>query len=206
VAFTTVAKVKEALRIPAADTTFDALLATIVASVDSTFLTIFGLTSTDPTAYTNLYDIDDSETEGIWLLEYPVISVDEVKFAGTVQVLTSVYLRNPKSFGMLKLLSGGVNGARMPGTFPFGAQIVEVTHTAGWATVPDDLCGAATSVAVLRFNTDPKLGYDSEKIGQYSYKLGSPGGGSGGESSGGGFPGTVNSVLAHHRRPFATRN
>jgi hypothetical protein len=60
-------------------------------------------------------------------------------------------------------------------------------------------------LAIYNYNTEPKSGFDSEKIGQYQYKLGSAasvGQGFGGAGAGG-FPAHVARVLASWRRPFA---
>lgn len=81
-----------------------------------------------------------------------------------------------------------------------------VTHTAGFAGgVPDaTLVSAATLLSVYSYNTDSKLGFESERIGQYAYKLGS---GSGSDTVGGGgaggWPSAVARLLAQWQRPFA---
>jgi hypothetical protein len=137
----------------------------------------------------------DRGTAGIWLVEWPVTAITAVTIDGTVQTLSDFYTRRPAKFGMLQPLSG---------FWPCGRQLIEVTHDAGWATVPDSLCAAATQIVILRFNTDSHMGLAEERIGQYGYKMGTPGGSQGGESTGGGFPGTLAAVLGNWARPFAT--
>lgn len=193
--FTTRDRVKTALGIPTADTTHDDLIDDLVAEVNGNMLSIFQLDQCDPQSYTRKYDIE-SETEAFWLTPYPVISVDEVKYGDTVQTLTEFYLRNPGKFG---LLSPTTDGAM----FPVGRQAVEVTHTAGWATVPPELVRAATVLVVHGFNTDAKIGYDQERIGQYQYRIAATGGAEGGATSPGGWPGAVQRALAPHLRAFA---
>jgi hypothetical protein len=197
VSFTTRDRVKLALGIPTADTTHDAYLDVLVSESNSQLLAIFQLTQCDPLAYTRTYDIHDSDTEAFWLTPYPVISVDEIRYSGTTQTLTDFYTRNPTQFGLLSIIGNGL-------FFPFGRQAIEVTHTAGWATVPPELEHAATVLAVLAFNTDGKIGYDSERIGQYQYTIGAVGGAEGGATSPGGWPSVVQRALANHMRPFAS--
>ena len=207
--FTTLAKVKEELRIPAADTTHDARLTTIVAGVNAYFFGLFQLTDTDPTSYTETYDVLDFGTEGFWLVQYPVVlatGVTEVKFDGTVQDADTYYLGRPRPMGLLCFKTS----AGAPFSLPCGRQHIEVTHTAGWAAGDEHLvalCGAATILAAYRFNTGgSKLGLDSEKIGQYSYKLaaGVAGAGVGAGGSGRGYlPPDVSLILGGLIRPFA---
>ena len=182
--FTDSATLKTLLGIPAADTSQDARLTLLADAVDAELLGVFNLTSCDPTAYTLKYDFDMGGTRDVWLRAYPVISVDEVKFDGTVQTDDTYYLSNPKRFGLLSLTDASnitdpfIRLAR----FPFGRQLLEVTHTAGWAggVPPADLRAAAALMAIARYNMDRKTGFQGEKIGQYSYQMG--GGGAGNRS------------------------
>ena len=183
--FTTLAKVKEELGIPVVDTTHDARLGTLVGAVNGYLLGLFFLTDSAPTSYTNTHDVSE-QTDGIWLVQYPValsVGVTEVKLNGSVVAPDQYYLGRPKEMGLLCFMS----------QLPCGRQHVEVTHTAGWDAADPNLlalCGGATSMAVNRFNTGgSKLGIDSEKIGQYSYKMGA------GASGGSGTPGGSGSGL-----------
>lgn len=208
-AFTDLATVKILLSIPPADTTNDALLTALIGAVDAQMLELFWLDTTDPTSYTNSYDIDDSDTIRIVLRQYPVISFDEIKFDGTVQTLTEFYLRNPTKFGRLGVkdrLTGLLGGIPLA-AFPFGRQFVEVTHTAGWVDVPGDLAYVAGALVMQAFNIGPKAGFDSEKIGQYNYRLKGAGAAAGGLSGVAPFPPLVQNIFASHlRRITGTRN
>lgn len=177
--FTSLDAVKTSLSIPLSDTTHDARLQAIVDAVNTELLGIFNLTSCTESAYTNKYDIWDSYTQDIWLHNYPVTTVTEVKFNGSVVDDTLHYQKERfKKMGMLSLVSGD---------FPVGRQKVEVTHNAGWAggVVDSDLAAAAGLMVIVRWNTDQKLGFTSERIGQYFYQLG------GGTSAGIGASGAV---------------
>ena len=71
----------------------------------------------------------------------------------------------------------------------------------------DDLIAAATLMAIVRFNTDAKMGFTSERIGQYFYQLG--GGTSAGIGASGGVgldgvPIASRRILNQWIRPFVT--
>lgn len=195
--FTTLTAVKNALGIPAADTSKDAQLQPLVDSANAELLAFFGLTQCDAQQYTNKYDTWDSTTDDLWLSPYPVVSVDSVSFDAVAVNAADYYLSRPTSFGQLSMLER---------SFPFGRQRIEVTHTAGWAPgdVPADLQRAGTLLAIHAFNTDARAGYDSEKIGQYSYKMGPAAAGAAGDGGGGAYPPSVSRILAFYRRPFAS--
>ena len=198
--FTDLATVKTALGIT--DTSSDALIQSIVDGVNAQLLNWFHLTDCGPTQYTSSYDLVD-EVTGFWLQEYPVISVDSVTVDGVVQDAGTFYLDNRVgSLGHLRRKAGG--SVSSPRVFPIGPQVVTVTHTAGWAggNPPADLQRAATLLAIYDWNTGAKLGFESERIGQYSYKLGSGAGGSGSAESGG-WPAPVARALSQWARPFA---
>ena len=201
--FTDLATIKSALGIN--DANQDVLLQTIVDGVNSSFLNMFYLTDCGPTAYTNTYDLLDPTTM-IWLQQFPVISVDEVKVDGVVADVSTYYLEARAGiFGCL--MRKGASTPSVGWEWPVGPRAVEVTHTAGWAAgAPDlELQRAATLLAIYDYNTGPKMGFEVEHIGQYSYKLGSGAGGSGvgvGGAEAGGFPGPVARILSNWKRPF----
>jgi hypothetical protein len=59
------------------------------------------------------------------------------------------------------------------GYFPCGYQNIQVTYTAGYTTIPDDLATAAAALAAALFRrSDHDTSLKSEKIGDYSYTLG----------------------------------
>jgi len=205
--FTALATLKAALSIT--DVNQDVLLQVIVDSVNSELLNFFYLTDCAPTQYTNFYDVLDS-TSFIWLQEYPVISIDTVTIGGTVQDPSTYYLdARVGSMGAMK--RKGMSTPAISWEWPTGPRAVEVTHTAGWAGGEPDVAlqNAATLLATYSFNTGPKLGYEEEHIGQYSYKLGSAARGSGvgfGGAESGGLPGPVARILANYHRIFAEGN
>jgi hypothetical protein len=201
--FTDLATVKAALGITGTES--DVVLQAIVDGANAEMLRFFYLTDCGPTQYTSAYDVVD-DVGGIWLQQYPVISVDSVSVDGTVQDAATYYLDSRVGdFGHLRRKFGGSISA--PACWPVGPRVVSVTHTAGWAggTPPADLQRAATLLAIYDWNTGVKQGFQSERIGQYSYTLGSAasvGQGFGGAGAGG-YPAPVARILAGYKRPFA---
>lgn len=191
--FTDLNAVKLALRIQSADTTQDAYLQDLVDSANSELLSLFNLTDTAPTSYTNKYDVIDGISFGIWLENYPAISITSVTVDGTLLAASDYYLKRPQSFGCL---------ARKNNDWFAGQQEIEITHVAGWSTVPNALKRGATVLAISMYNLEIKTGFRSEKIGQYLYTLGSPSGGSDGATAGD-FPAQTKRALAQYLRPFA---
>lgn len=209
--FTTVATVKTLLGIPASDTSQDARLTIIVDGVNAEMLGWFNLTTTAETAYTETYDVDDGDLDSLWLRQYPVIGVDAISVDGTAEDLTDYYLVNPSRFGRLRVLTNGSRFYGRMGALAYGRRIYEITHRAGWVggVVPDDLAGAAALIVVTRAQTDAKLGFSSEKIGQYQYQLGGGGAGAGGISGAigaDGLPISARRVLSQYLRIFPPTN
>ena len=205
--FCELADVKAALRIPDADTTHDARLQQLIDATEAELLGMFHLDQVATQAYTNLYDFFDHDEEGVWLRQYPVVTVTEVKIDGVVQDLTQWYRRRPANLGFL---AAQYNGKVI--YMPLGRQRLEVTHEAGWAggVVDASLQMAAVSIVMARWNVDPHLGFDSERIGQYGFTLGVGGAGGVTASTGGlftdGIPVSARRALSQWVRPFVADN
>ena len=203
-AFIDLATLKERLRIPAADTSQDDLLTGIVDGVNAELLNLFTLTVCAETTYTHSFDVLD-EVQGIWLRSYPVTGVTTVTVDGTVQAAGTYYLdQRTEPLGSLMRKSAGAASAKA--YWPIGPQVVTVEYTAGWTSGTPDaaLISAAVAIAVWIYNTEPKAGFESERIGQYAYKLASGAAGVGyGGPNAGGFPPGAARVLAQWVRPFA---
>lgn len=201
-AFLDLATLKLRLRIPTADTSQDALLTGLVDSVNNEMLGLFYLDDCPTQSYTVKYDILDP-VPGFWLRQYPVRSITTVTVDGTLQDADTYYLdeRPDTVMGSLRRKRGGATAGFSD--WPTGPQVVEVVHTAGWAggVVDAALTGAAVAIAVWLYNVEPKTGLESERIGQYAYKLASASSGMG--ASAGGMPAGAARVLAQWKRPFA---
>lgn len=193
VSFCTLSDVKESLRIPASDTSQDSLIQGIVDAANDEVLRLFNLTSTAPTEYTNKYDVYDAYSRGIYLIQYPVISITSVTIDQSVIDPSLYYLKNPASFGLIS----GVND-----NFYQSKQKIEIVHMAGFASIPPALKRGVITLAVSIYNLEAKTGFRSEKIGQYSYVLGSPAGGMDGATVGD-FPAQTKRALSQFIRPFA---
>lgn len=202
--FVDLATLKQRLRIPASDTSQDDLLTGIVAGVNAELLNMFNLDACAETTYTHSFDVLD-EVQGLWLHSYPVTGVTSVTVDGTVQDAATYYL-DQRTAPLGSLMRKAAGAASAKAYWPIGPQVVTVQYTAGWAsgTPSDDLISAAVAIAVWVYNTEPKAGFESERIGQYSYKLASGAAGVGfGGANAGGFPPGAARVLAQWVRPFA---
>ena len=191
--FCTLSDVKQSLRIAASDTSQDALLQDLVDAANSEMMGLFNITSTAPTVYTNTYDVIDAFSRGIYLNEYPVLDVVQVVVEGSVVDPSLYYLKNPKGFGLL---------AGIRENWYQSVQKIQVTHSAGFSSIPPALKRGCVALAISMFNLEPKTGYRSEKIGQYQYVLGSPAGGMDGATVGD-FPAQTKRALSQFLRPFA---
>lgn len=196
-AFLDLTTLKGYLGIPASDTTRDTLLTALVDMSNAEMAAFFGLTTDAVTAYTDTIDVLDVD-DGIWQVwtrRYPVVAISSVTEAGSVVASTGYALA--LDFGLVKRLGDLTSWA-------IGRSGVVIAYTAGFSAVPGDLKHAAALIAVHAFNTAPRSGLKSEKIGQYSYELGGASV-AGGESGGGGFgiPPEAERILAKWRRPFA---
>lgn len=191
--FCTLSDVKETLKIPASDTSQDVLLQDIVDAANGEMLGLFGLTSTAPTLYVNTYDVTDAYSRGIYLVQYPVLDVVSVTEDGAVIDPSLYYLKRPESFGLI----AGTRGEWMQ-----GKQKIQIEHIAGFDPVPPSLKRGCIVLAISMYNLETKTGFRSEKIGQYSYSLGSPAGGFDGATVGD-LPSQTKRALNQFLRPFA---
>lgn len=183
--FTTLTRVKALLGIPAGVTRNDASLTNIVAAVDGLLLGLMGLAAFTSQTWTETLDVDDVDYDSLPLKYVPVTSVAAVTNNGTL-LDTTAYYATPEGF--LNRKDGGY--------WCYGRQKVQVTYTAGQA-VPEDLLSAGTALAAMIFNTSSHAGMESERIGDYSYKLGDP--------SKMALPAEVLLTVAKHRRIHGRR-
>lgn len=203
--FLDLATLKLRLRIPAADVSQDSLLTGLVAAVNNEMLGLFNLDQSTTTTYSVTYDVLDS-VPGIWLKQYPVRIVNSVSIDGAALAAGEFYL-DPRTDVLGSLMRKSGSGAAQRRVFwPAGAQVVTVSHDAGWDgdVVDAALTSAAVSIATWLYNTEPKTGLESERIGQYAYKMASGAAGIGyGGAAAGGYPAGAGRVLAQWIRPFA---
>lgn len=189
----TLADLKAFLRIPTADTTNDAALTLIVGGVNSTLLKVFGgLSAVAVTSYTDRITVGDSSTSALWLRRWPVVAITSVVEDGDT-LASSLYAFDGE-IGMLRLVQQGR-------WFSCGRDSVVVTYTAGWAGAVDgDLVLAGVLMGAHAWNTGPRAGLSSERIGQYGYKL--AGGSAAGQDAAGGFgiPPEAERILSNYRR------
>jgi len=121
--------------------------------------------------------LDCSGGYKLFLPELPVVSVATVIEDGVVLVVTDDY----------KLGQHGILH-RVDDEWAEGIQIVEVTYTHGYATIPDDVVGVCTRAASRAYQAGLAAaavggvaGVSSVTLGDYSFSLGTGAGGGAGE-------------------------
>ncbi len=185
--FTTVAKVKSAIRLPAGVTQHDSALGDFVDAANATVLREIGLAGMTEQTYTETLDIEDA-TPTVVLSRMPVQSIVAVSQSGSNFDASAYYWTE---YGKLTLAGSGA--------FAAGRQALSVTYRAGFTTgnlPPADLAQAATLIAAQFWNESPFSGLEEEAIGPYR-KRRAP------ADQGGAFAPAVDRILAKYRNPFA---
>jgi uncharacterized phiE125 gp8 family phage protein len=116
---------------------------------------------------------DGSQTDTLWLVEFPVVSVQQVIIDGGVMASTD-YKVYPES-GYIRLARRVTTYLSQPQAtviVPDGVQNVRVDYTAGFATVPPDLVQACRDLAahmfIMSHASDKRTGIISRSIGDKS--------------------------------------
>ena len=185
--FTDVARLKRMLGITTAITRFDDTLTDLQDAVDQIVLDEIGLTTSGLTTYTDYIDVTFGGTSAVALEYKPVSSIVALTISGQLQIIDVDYQLIP-DIGVIKFIPLSV-------VLPTGRNVVEVTYTAGFASVPADLLYAGNLIAVSMFNQQAHLGYKMERSGDYQYQM------EGGLGST--IPTLAQRILGKHRRLFA---
>ena len=187
--FTGIGRVKRMLGIPGVAgtgiTTHDLLISTLVTVVDRLVLDELDLTSADVTTYSEKFDITRTGQAEVAVRRCPLVSVVALTNDGSLVAASDYYTTD---YGQVRLISDG-------DFFNTGRQTVDITYTAGFATVPEDLKHAATLIVCAQYNQSSHLGYNRESIGAYSYAIGNDG-------QGIMFPLMAQRILNNYRRIF----
>lgn len=169
--FATLAKVKLMLGIPDSDTSRDELINCAVDAVNGEMLDIFCLEQCEPKIYTNTLDIvERGRQDWVKTPSYPIISIVSVVDADSGTAYDSSLLYN-RPLGRILLKTG---------CFRYGNQTITATYLAGFeagSRALAALSNAANQAAVMQVKVGVNVGFIEEKIGKYSYKLGSQGSG-----------------------------
>ena len=179
--------IKRMLGIPSAVTTHDDAISDLLDAVDQIVLDELNLTAAASTSYTDKLDITEGGQSMINTTRRPVLAVSSLKVDGTTYADGTDY-KIDKSLGMIILMPIG-------SCFPIGTEMVEITYTAGFASVPADLVYAGNLIACSMFNQQSHVGFASEKAGSYTYSLG--------KGVGSSIPSLASRILNKHRRLFA---
>jgi hypothetical protein len=163
--FTTLARVKAALQIPAGITQHDTRLTDAVNVANDYVLRTIHLAGMTAQSYTEAYDIDDDGMTSILLDRMPLQSVTSVVDNGNT-LLASSYYSNRR--GRLKLAAAGA-------AFTVGPQKVVVVYVAGFTTSdglpPEALAGAATDIACAAANRSTNAGLSQNNAGDFSVAI-----------------------------------
>jgi hypothetical protein len=181
--FTTAARVKLILGIPAGVTQHDSKIDILVDFANQQILDELGLLSADQ-FYDETLDVETATTYALKLGRSPVISVAALTDNDTAVASADYYTAN----GWVKLTGTGA-------VFSTGRQKVDINYRAGFATIPADLKFCGDLMAVEAFNKSPHIGLESEKIGSYTYKMAS--------QAMGPYPAEVQKILAKYRPVFS---
>lgn len=191
--FTTAARIKAHVGIPAGVTQHDARIGYAVDAVDSILLPLLGL---DPITgsvtqqwYSDRIDIEGPDEDRVGLAHYPLVagSIAAVTNDGTALATTDWYTRD--KVGEVVLTGDG-------SFFAEGKQKVVVTYQAGYPSVPGALSLAGDAIGAWVFNQLPKAGFESERIGEVGYSARGNGGGMD-ESD---LPPMIRRLIAGYRR------
>ena len=185
--FTDVTKLKRMLGIPAGVTRFDDTLVDLQDPVDQIMIDELGLSTVGVTTYTDKIDVTFGGITEVALKYRPVASIVALTISGDTQVLDTDYELIP-DIGVIKLIP-------LTAILPTGRNIVEVTYTAGFDSVPSDLIYAGNLIAVSMFNQQAHVGYKMERSGDYQYQIDNGGGST--------IPKLAQRLLGKHRRLFA---
>jgi len=168
---TSLANVKEYLKIPTLTTTYDALLTNLVKRSGALLEKYMGRTILQAT-YTEYYD-GDGKTK-LLLNQWPIISVTELNMDNSRLFLTATQIQ-PSDYviwnnvGYLELLKpldylSGIETA-YGRFFIHGQQNIKVTYAAGYATVPDDVEQASIIHVAYLYNKAGSEGHISMSLG-----------------------------------------
>ena len=183
--FSTRARAKGMLGIPAGITMHDEVIDTYLDVADQVVLDELGLTSAAVTTYSEKFDIGRGGQKDIALTYRPLVSVTALTDNGQLVASSGYYTTK----------DGQVRLSNMDSFFTVGRQTVEITYTSGWSSIPSDLSHAATTIVASFFNSSSHLGLAREQIGQYGYGLA-------GQGEGIGIPRIANRILGKYRRVF----
>ena len=190
--FTSALRVRNLLGLASGVTVYDELLETLVDVADAVIFDEINLPLSNGArvaTYSESFDINISGQKDLAVNYTPLVSIVAMTFGGSNGSLVGPADYYITDYGQVRLIPDGAY-------YPSGRQVVNITYTAGYARIPNDLRHAATLIAIHHFNEGPHIGFQTEKLGTYNYKLANLG-------QGIGMPSIVNRILAKYKRVFA---
>lgn len=158
--FTTLANVQAVLGIPAGTTRHDARINLYLAGIDQEMLDLVGQTAITSTVYSETYDVPTSRENAIALRHWPCTAVAALTDDGSAVAADDRYI-DPETNSFVKLVGSGA-------FFSPGRQKVQITYTAGYASIPGDLTLAASLLVAAKVNGGGHVGLQGESASGYS--------------------------------------
>jgi len=118
--------------------------------------------------YTEEIDVNDEFMDTLILKQYPIISV--VALTDYTTVVESNYYVVYADDGIVKLSSLYESLYGYNKYFTQGYQYAKITYRAGYEAMPQDLGQACIELVQFLYNERTDTGFESEKIGDYSYR------------------------------------
>jgi hypothetical protein len=190
--FTTRQRVRSLLGLASGVTVHDELIDVLVDVADQMVFDEIDLPAVSGgrvTAFDEYIDIDHAGVNEFAITNMPLVSVVAITTGGTGGSLLDSTNYYSTAWGQVRLTNDD-------SYFPVGRRKVWITYKAGFVNVPPDLAHAATIIAVHHFNEGPHVGFQSERLSTYNYKLANLGNGMT-------MPLIAQRILYKYRRAFA---
>lgn len=157
------ARAKSYVGIPAGITQHDTFLGYLISSITEHVATRLGLTAgLTVNTYTEILDVEDYGEDQLRVSAYPLVAIESLTDAGTALSPESYYVHRSRRWVRL---------TDHLSCFTQGRRKVQVSYSAGWASIPETILHAVTVSVGHHFNRLPKSGLETERIGAYSITL-----------------------------------
>lgn len=190
--FTSRQRVRSLLGLASGVTVHDELIDVLVDVADQIVFDEIDLPASSGgrvTTFSEYIDIDRPGIGEFAVTNMPLVSVVAMTSGGTNGSLVAANKYYSTKWGQVRLVESG-------SYFPAGRQQVWITYKAGFSNIPPDLAHAATLIAVHHFNEGPHVGFQSERLSTYNYKIANLGNGMT-------IPPIALRILYKYRRAFA---
>ena len=117
--------------------------------------------------------VDGSGNSALWLMEYrPIIDIESLKIDGSLLDKDFYVVYKNRGYLLLKSFGGDIYAGISYGSFPKGAQNIEITGTFGYEYIPAMVKECMKKLVFREIRPKDKIGlFESERISGYSYSL-----------------------------------